>query len=159
MRFYHFYTTIDKKGAVMGIIYAEQVGYMSVDQMQKTHEDEIKIINEIEKLAYEYEKGTIEKGELGNKLDEYIAHVKEHFRSEERLMQEYDFPSYEMHKLAHDMFLMDLQYATRQWKEFGDINKIINFVFKTPEWIVMHVNSVDAPTADYLARKMENKNS
>ena len=143
----------------MGIIYAEQVEYMSVDQMQKTHEDEIKIINEIEKLAYEYEKGTIVKGELENKLDEYIDHVKEHFASEERLMQEYHFPSYEMHKLAHDMFLMDLQYATRQWKEFGDINKIINFVFKTPEWIVMHVNSVDAPTADYLARKMENDNS
>ena len=143
----------------MGIIYAEQVEYMSVEQMQKTHEDEIKIINEIEKLAYEYEKGTIVKGELENKLDEYIDHVKEHFASEERLMQEYHFPSYEMHKLAHDMFLMDLQYATRQWKEFGDINKIINFVFKTPEWIVMHVNSVDAPTADYLARKMENKNT
>ena len=143
----------------MGIIYAEQVEYMSVEQMQKTHEDEIKIINEIEKLAYEYEKGTIEKGEFENKLDEYIEHVKEHFASEERLMQEYNFPSYEMHKLAHDMFLMDLQYATRQWKEFGDINKIINFVFKTPEWIVMHVNSVDAPTADYLARKMENKNT
>ena len=143
----------------MGIIYAEQVEYMSVEQMQKTHEDEIKIINEIEKLAYEYERGTIEKNELGKKLDEYIEHVKGHFASEERLMQEYNFPSYEMHKLAHDMFLMDLQYATKQWKEFGDIKKIINFVFKTPEWIVMHVNSVDAPTADYLARKMVNNNS
>ena len=140
----------------MGIIYAEQVEYMSVEQMQKTHEDEIKIINEIEKLAYEYERGTIEKNELEKKLDEYIVHVKGHFASEERLMQEYNFPSYEMHKLAHDMFLMDLQYATKQWKEFGDIKKIINFVFKTPEWIVMHVNSADAPTSDYLARKMVN---
>ena len=143
----------------MGIIYAEQVGYMSVDQMQKTHEDEIKIINEIEKLVFGCEKGTVNQDELENKLDEYIAHVKEHFRSEERLMQEYDFPSYEMHKMAHDMFLMDLQYATRQWKEFGDINKIINFVFKTPEWIVMHVNSVDETTADYIARKIEKNNS
>jgi hemerythrin len=143
----------------MGIIYAEQVEYMSVDEMQKTHEDEIKIINEIDKLAIGYERGTIEKEELENKLDEYIEHVKAHFANEERLMQEYDFPSYEMHKLAHDMFLMDLQYATRQWKEFGDIHKIINFVAKTPEWIVMHVRSVDAPTADYLARKMEDNHS
>ncbi len=143
----------------MGIIYAEQVGYMSVDQMQKTHEDEIKIINEIEKLVFGCEKGTANQDELENKLDEYIAHVKEHFRNEERLMQEYDFPSFEMHKMAHDMFLMDLQYATKQWKEFGDINKIINFVFKTPEWIVMHVNSVDGPTADYIARKIEKNNS
>jgi len=28
----------------MGLIYAEQVEYMSVDQMQQTHEDEIKIL-------------------------------------------------------------------------------------------------------------------
>ena len=34
-----------EKGASMGIIYAEQVEYMSVDEMQKTHEDEIKIIS------------------------------------------------------------------------------------------------------------------
>lgn len=148
-----------KKEPTMGIIYAEQVEYMSVDQMQKTHEDEIKIINEIAKLTIGYERGTIEKEELENKLDEYIEHVKAHFANEERLMQEYNFPSYEMHKLAHDMFLMDLQYATRQWKEFGDIQKMINFVAKTPEWIVMHVKSVDAPTADYLARKMENEHS
>jgi len=77
----------------VGIIYAEQVEYMSVEKMQKTHE---------------------------------------------------------MHKMAHDMFLVDLQYATRQWKEFGDIKKIINFIAKTPEWIVMYVNSPDVPTADYL---------
>lgn len=143
----------------MGLIYAEQVEYMSVDEMQQTHEDEIKIINEIDKLAIGYEMGTTSLDELENKLDAYIEHVKAHFKNEERLMKEYGFPSYEMHKMAHDMFLMDLQYATKRWKEFGDIKRMINFVAKTPEWIVMHVNSVDAPTADYIARKIENENS
>ena len=139
----------------MALLYAEQVEYMSVDEMQETHENEIAIINEIEKLAIQYQIHKTDPKALESKLDEYIAHVKEHFANEERLMEEYDFPSYEMHKMAHDMFLMDLAYATRQWKEFGDIAKIINFVFKTPEWIVMHVNSVDAPTANYLIQKME----
>ncbi|NOR55343.1 MAG: hypothetical protein GQ531_03985 [Sulfurovum sp.] len=95
------------------------------------------------------------KSELEDKIDEYIAHVHEHFLSEEKLMLKYDFPSYDMHKTAHDMFLADMEYAATQWKDFGDIKKIINFVRKTPEWIVMHVNSVDAPTADYLARKID----
>ena len=139
----------------MGLIYIEQVEYMSVEQMQQTHEDEIQILNEIDKLAMLLERGEATLDELENKLNEYIEHVKEHFSNEERLMKEYGFPSYEMHKMAHDMFLIDLQYATKQWKEYGDIKKIINFVRKTPEWIVMHVNSVDAPTADFLARKMD----
>lgn len=138
----------------MGLIYAEQVEYMNVEEMQETHESEIKILNEIDKLATMYEIHKSEPDELEAKIEEYIVHVKKHFANEERLMQEYDFPSYEMHKLAHDMFLADLDYAIKQWKGFGGIKKIINFVRKTPEWIVMHVNSVDAPTANYLATKM-----
>ena len=138
----------------MGLIYAEQVEHMSVDQMQETHESEIKILNEIEKLATKYLIQKTQTDELEIKLDEYIEHVHKHFANEERLMKEYDFPSYEMHKTAHDMFLQDLEYATKPWKESGDMKKIINFVHKIPEWIVMHVNSVDAPTANYLAIKM-----
>lgn len=140
----------------MGIIYAEQVEYMSMDKMQETHENEIDILNTIDKLATAYEMGRNSKEELEEKLDEYIEHVHEHFAYEESLMREHGFASYEMHKTAHDMFLMDLKYATKQWKERGNIEKMINFVRKTPEWIVMHVNSVDAPTADYLARKIGN---
>ncbi len=139
----------------MALIYAEQVEYMSIEQMQQTHENEIKILNEIDKLADRCEEGNATQEELEKKLNEYIEHVHEHFANEEQLMKEYNFPSYEMHKLAHDMFLADLAYATKSWKEYGDIHKIINFVRKTPEWIVMHVKSVDAPTADYLARKMD----
>jgi len=139
----------------MALVYIEQVEYMSIDEMQQTHENEIKILNEIDKLATLCDQGKATQEELEEKLDEYIAHVHAHFANEERLMQEHDFPSYEMHKMAHDMFLADLEYATKNWKEYGNINKIINFVRKTPEWIVMHVNSVDAPTADYLARKMD----
>jgi hemerythrin len=146
---------IIKKGTLMALVYIEQVEYMSIDEMQQTHENEIKILNEIDKLATLCDQGKATQEELENKLNEYIEHVHAHFANEEHLMQEYDFPSYEMHKMAHDMFLADLAYATKNWKEYGNINKIINFVRKTPEWIVMHVNSVDAPTADYLARKMD----
>ena len=139
----------------MAMIYAEQVEYMSMEPMQKTHESEIKILNAIDNLAISYDHGEVPLSELEEKIDEYIEHVHEHFASEEHLMQQYDFPSFEMHKMAHDMFLADLAYATKHWKVHGDIKKIINFVRKTPEWIVMHVNSVDAPTADYIARKID----
>lgn len=139
----------------MALVYIEQVEYMSLEQMQETHEDEIKILNDIDRLAILWDRGDATQSELEDKIDEYIVHVHEHFAGEEKLMLEYDFPSYDMHKTAHDMFLADLEYATVQWKDFGDIKKIINFVRKTPEWIVMHVNGVDAPTADYLARKID----
>jgi len=139
----------------MGILYSEQVEYMDVEEMQETHEREIALINDIDKLANRYETDTTIKKDLEEKIDAYIAHVKANFANEERLMQAFNFPSYEMHKMAHDMFLIDLQYATKHYKEYGDIEKIINFIRKTPEWIVMHVNSVDAPTANFLASVMK----
>lgn len=138
----------------MGLLYIEQVNDLDVEEMQQTHEDEIKILNEVDKLATQASNDDSKLGELEAKLDEYIAHVKAHFANEERLMQQYDFYDYEMHKMAHDMFLIDLSYSVNQWKKFGDIGKVINFVRKSPEWIVMHINSVDTPTAMYLAQKM-----
>ena len=138
----------------MALLYAEQVEYLDVEEMQETHEEEIKILNEVEKLATDYIINKSNLSQLEVKLDEYIAHVKEHFSNEERLMRKYDFPSYEMHKTAHDMFLTDISYAIKQWKEYGNIDKVINFIFKSPEWIVLHINTVDAPTATYIARKM-----
>lgn len=138
----------------MALVYAEQVDYLDVEEMQETHEEEIKILNEIDKLATDYLINKSNLSQLEVKLDEYIAHVKEHFSNEERLMLKYDFPSYDMHKTAHDMFLADISYAIRQWKEYGDIDKVINFIYKSPEWIVLHINTVDAPTATYIAKKM-----
>ena len=138
----------------MGLVYIEQLEEMSVEKMQQTHEDEVKILNDIDKLAIFHERGQVTLEELENKINEYVVHVKEHFAYEEGLMRKYDFPSYDMHKTAHDMFILDLESAIKQWKRYEDINKITNFVRRTPEWIVLHVNSVDAPTANYLAKKM-----
>ncbi len=138
----------------MALVYIEQVEHMSVDKMQQTHEDEIQILNDIDRLAILHERGQATLEELESKIEEYVTHVKEHFAFEEGLMKEYDFPSYDMHKTAHDMFLLDLESAIKQWKRYEDINKILNFVRRTPEWIVLHVNSVDVPTADFLARKI-----
>lgn len=136
-------------------MYVEQVEYMSVDAMQETHENEIKILNEIDKLATMHLIHKTSTDALEAKIEEYIAHVKVHFANEEQLMQKYDFPSYDMHKTAHDMFLLDLESAISVWKKSGDLQKIINFIYKSPEWIVLHINTVDNPTANYLAKKMQ----
>jgi len=139
----------------MALVYVEQLEDMSIEQMQETHENEIRILNEIDNLAISCDRGEATQVELEQKIDEYVEHVHKHFANEERLMQEYNFPSYDMHKTAHDMFLEELEQAIKYWKRYEDINKITNFIRRTPEWIVLHVNTVDVPTANYLAQKMQ----
>jgi hemerythrin len=138
----------------MALVYVEQVEDMDVEEMQQTHEEEIKLLNEIDNLAIQYTRDKSKKEALETKLDAYIEHVKAHFANEERLMKKYDFPSYEMHKMAHDMFLVDMKQSINQWKKNGDTKKIIDFIRNSPEWIVLHINTVDAPTSAYLAQKM-----
>lgn len=139
----------------MALVYIEQVEHMSLEQMQETHEDEIKILNDIDKLAILQDRGNATMEELESKINEYLEHVKAHFANEEKLMRKYDFQKYDMHKTAHDMFLEELDGAVKLWKRYEDITKITNFIRRTPEWIVLHVNTVDTPTANYLASKME----
>jgi hemerythrin len=140
----------------MALLYVESVEYLDVEEMQETHEDEIKILNDIDKLAtlYGMDKTEEKLSILEEKIDQYLAHVKVHFANEERLMRKYDFPNYEMHKLAHDTFLMDISITINQWKKFGNVDKVTNFIRKSPEWIVLHINTVDAPTSAYIAHKM-----
>jgi hemerythrin len=138
----------------MALVYIEQVEGMSVEQMQKIHEDEIKMLNAIDNLAISYDRGEATLEELEQKIEEYVEHVHEHFANEERLMQKYDFPSYDMHKMAHDMFLEELNSAIRNWKNYKKVSKITDFIRRSPEWIVLHVNTVDYPTANYLAKKI-----
>lgn len=139
----------------MALVYIEQLEDLDVEEMQQTHEDEVKLLNEIDKLATQHQMGQPTLDALKTQLERYITHVKEHFANEERLMLKYDFPSYEMHKMAHDMFLVDMDQAVNQWRRHEDINKIVNFIRKSPEWIVLHINSVDAPTSRYLTQKMK----
>lgn len=137
----------------MALVYIEQIEDMDVEEMQKTHENEVKILNAIDNLAISYDRGEATLEELEEKIEEYVKHVHEHFANEERLMQEYDFPSYEMHKTAHDMFLEELNMALKNWKNYKKVSKITDFIRRAPEWIVLHVNTVDYPTANYLAKK------
>ena len=139
----------------MGLIYAEQVEELDVEEMQATHENEIQILNDIDKLATQCQIQKTPTDALEAKLHEYVEHVHKHFTNEEGLMEKYNFPKYEMHKTAHDIFLSDLEHSSREWRKYGDFKKILNFIRKTPEWIVLHVNSVDAPTAAYLAQRMK----
>ena len=139
----------------MSLVYVEQVEYLDVEEIQETHEEEIKILNELERLATQYFMDKSMLDELELKINEYLDHVKLHFLNEEKLMRKYDFPSYDMHKIAHDTFLMDIGITISQWRKFGDVNKVINFILKSPEWIVLHINTVDVPTSAYIARKMK----
>ncbi len=146
-----------KRIAPMALLYIESVEYLEVQQMQETHENEIKILNEIDRLATQYSMDKSKLTEVETKIEKYLVHLKTHFSSEEELMHRYNYPNYEMHKLAHDMFIADLEITLKQWHLHNNIDKVIHFIRKSPEWIILHINTMDAPTSAYITQKMKIK--
>ena len=150
----HYNYTKNSKVIDMALINIEQLGYVEVEEMQKIHENEINLINAIDALATECVAGEDKIDALVEKIETYIQHVREHFDYEEELMEEHDFFSADLHAMAHQMFLADLMYAAKHFRENGDLNKIVAFVRKSPEWLESHIETLDVPTAEFLAKKL-----
>ncbi|MBF0380820.1 MAG: hemerythrin family protein [Magnetococcales bacterium] len=78
--------------------------------------------------------------------------VAEHFRHEEQLMQEYDYPEYNNQKQMHNSFeskLIDVQSKIRG----RDIRFTNDFCKELWEWLFHHINVVDVAYRDFFIEK------
>lgn len=137
----------------MALLTLDQVNRVALDEMQHVHEEEITLLNEIDGLADLYTADPSKKVLLEEKLEAYFLHVLEHFRKEELLMEQYGFPAYPIHKAEHDRVLSELNSVVLQWKEEGELSLVVNYLRKTPEWIINHIATMDTVTANFLAQQ------
>lgn len=130
---------------------ADDFPEVAIRAMHDVHLEEVEMINEIYALLDAVEAGVGDPALLAGKVEAFLAHTHEHFANEERLMQQYAFPPYAMHKMAHDQFLHDMSEAVVKWKDEGDLVAIAHFMRKTlPGWMKDHIATMDFVTADFI---------
>jgi len=85
---------------------------------------------------------------LARFTDVYLSHCAE----EERLMEGALFPDRGRHRLAHEVFMADLE-RLRQELELGGPTPVIGewVRIRVPEWLRFHVAVNDAKVAQHLA--------
>jgi hemerythrin len=84
-------------------------------------------------------------------LDRLLAHTRDHFAEENRLMQEVRFPPYPMHKGEHDRVLADMEARIARWKEGRDATALADWLeVGLVDWFVGHVSTMDFVTARYI---------
>ncbi len=84
-------------------------------------------------------------------LARLLAHTRDHFAEENRLMQEASFPPYPMHKGEHDRVLADMEAHITRWKEGRDAVALANWLeVGLVDWFVGHVSTMDFVTARYI---------
>lgn len=88
---------------------------------------------------------------LDGLLEKMLVHTRDHFASEERAMQDGNFPPYPMHKMEHDRVLAEMVRQVARWHGQRDVATFREFMLVAlPEWFTNHVNLMDAVTARYL---------
>lgn len=128
------------------MITQDSLPMVAIASMNDTHLEEILLINRLESVAREED---IE--QISAVLLTLLEHTKVHFSGEEEMMQETNFPAFEMHKNEHDRHLGELKSLVSKFDETGDVRAIIVYIegYLTP-WLKHHIETMDTMTALYL---------
>lgn len=93
------------------------------------------------------------KGQGRQVLDKVLASVaaytREHFATEEELMQRTGFPELLAHKAAHDAFVKRVQEFQRQ-HQAGEVGVTIELIASLGDWVRNHVLGMDRKYAPHL---------
>lgn len=118
--------------------------------MNNVHCEELTIVNRLDALLSTTEISEIE---ISTCLKEWVAHTETHFARENRLMEEYRFPAYQIHLGEHERAYQYLLEVQKSWEENHDTEILNTYVKETwPIWFEQHLNTMDAITAKFLSQ-------
>lgn len=128
------------------MIRQDQLPMVAIPSMNDTHLEEMLIIN---RLYGAVQEGNVEA--VASLLEELLSHTTEHFASEERMMQETNFPAYNPHKSEHDRHISELKSLISYFDKNKDTKAIYAYVEgNLKSWVVHHIETMDTVTAQFV---------
>ena len=94
------------------------------------------------------------KEEIFKTLDFLTGYTVMHFSTEEKLMVQYNYPDYMIHKRYHDDFKGTVGELTQQLLKEGHTEALIGSVTQTiGDWLLNHIKGDDFRMAAYVKTK------
>ncbi len=83
-------------------------------------------------------------------FDELIWYTKEHFKTEEQIMQKFNYPAFKEHKLEHEKLT---EKALQLQKDFKDGKSLItiNTMNFLKNWLINHIEGTDKKYKDKIS--------
>lgn len=135
------------------LINKQNMPVVAMDFMNKTHKEDIDIINNLFDLILLFENNSTQeiKESLNQKYEQWYEHTVNHFKTEEIKMQEERFPPYLVHKGEHDNALSHMHDIFLNWQTSEDINILKNYIQnELPAWLDNHIKTMDTVTAMFF---------
>ena len=121
------------------------VGIESIDAQHKT------LIELINKLQNAVDFATGRDYELAA-MDELVKYTVDHFRYEEDLMKEHEYPSFKAHRAEHEKMVARVDDLLEEYNQNPDLamNKALTFL---KSWLINHINGTDKQYSEFLIGK------
>jgi len=131
---------------------------IGIEEIDKQHQE---LLDRME-LLRDYMRRGQSRDAVRDTLKFLEAYVVEHFATEVKYMQRYNYPGILLHKKEHEIFLKDLTAFKEQFLSLqaqGDITTFLglDIVRKLNVWFTNHISTIDRKLGDYLAEKMPPK--
>lgn len=89
---------------------------------------------------------------LEDTLNFLIRYTEEHFTKEEKLMEDFDFPEYDVHTKHHERLIREVQELKAKYTA-GEIQMDMSIVNFLKDWIINHILTEDRKYGPYLNGK------
>ncbi len=123
---------------------------IGIPPIDKQHKRIVDYINQLEEI-----KGTPNREEVGNILDQLVDYTLSHFAFEEELMEESGYMFVNAHKRVHKLFVRKVGTFVDRYKIGEDITLELLITLKT--WLVNHIKNDDNDYSETVKNKMHLK--
>ena len=127
---------------------------VGIEKVDKQHKHLVSLTNEL------YNACLGEKGELEEKfkevMKELVEYVMIHFKDEEAIMEEIDYPDIAEHKQKHEKFVKEILVSVNAYKNGKQFvpNAFVRFL---RDWLFNHILLTDKEMAKYYLSLQQNK--
>lgn len=121
---------------------------VGIEAMDNDHKKLLNLINQLQTAVHYYTGQEFEQ----QALDDLVDYTKTHFKREEQLMEENNYPDLEAHKLQHKKFIDKVNTLIEDYQKDSDVTIIdaLNFL---KNWLIKHINGTDKEYGKALNEK------
>lgn len=125
------------------------IGIETIDKQHKM------IVDNFRNLSDAAHNGTSE--EYAKEMVHFLVYYAAvHFETEEKLMQQYNYPKLEMQQTEHEAFRKDIQeYRIKLENEGVSREFAIALTGKIIRWVIQHIKNHDREMGEYVRARME----
>ena len=121
---------------------------INIQSIDFQHKHWVRLINELHEAMLRGKGSKV----IDQTLDNALGYTRLHFATEERLLLENGYPTYEQHKRLHDDFVGKVMCLKDRLNQ-GQAVLAMELITEMRDWLAQHIQNVDRQYAPFLKQK------